>query len=259
MEERKQTEALFHDKIRDEKLRDDRLEYERLTANKKFYSITRKSRSFVNEWLLARCEEKKVLDYCCGNGEVSIFLAKNNAEVTGIDISPVSIENCKKNAIREGVDKNTNFLVMDAENLEFEDNYFDFIICSGVLHHLDIKKSYPELARVLKPDGEIICGEPLVHNPFFQLYRRLTPHLRTKWEMEHILSKNDINLAKRYFNKIEIKFFHLFTLLAVPFRNLPRFDFILGILEKVDSFLLKLPFIKWLSWQIIFILSKPKK
>ena len=259
MELRKQKEAEFHNKLRREALEKDKDAFKYLTSNIKFYSITRKSRTFVNNRLLQRCKNRKVLDYCCGNGEIVIFLAKNGAKAVGIDISPVSIENCKKNAIREGVDQNINFLVMDAENLKFADNYFDIIICSGVLHHIDIKKAYPELARVLKPEGEVICDEPLIHNPFFQLYRRLTPHLRTKWEMEHILSKNDINLAGEYFDRIETKFFHLFTLLAVPFRNLPGFNFILRILEIVDSILLKLPFLSWWAWQIVFILSEPKK
>ena len=147
---------------------------------------------------------------------------------------------------------------MDAEKLEFEKNFFDIIVCSGVLHHLSLQRAYSELARVLKPDGEIICNEPLIHNPIFQLYRRMTPHLRTKWEMEHILSKNDIKLAKEYFGKVETKFFHLATLLAVPFRNFSIFNPLLTFFEWVDSILLRLPLIQWLSWQIVFILSKPK-
>jgi len=259
LEERKQKEALFHDKIRNERLERDKIEYQRLTSNKKFYSINRKSRNFVNSWLLERCKDKKVLDYCCGNGEFAILLARNGAEAIGIDISDVSIENAKKRAIQEGISRNVTFLVMDAENLKFDDNYFDVILCCGVLHHLNLKNAYPELARVLKPDGEVICDEPLIYNPIFQLYRKMTPHLRTKWEAEHILSKKDIELAKKYFNRVESNFFHLATLLAVPFRNFPGFNFILGILEKIDSILLKLPFLKWWAWQIIFVLSHPKK
>jgi len=259
LKERKQKEAEFHDRLRSETLKKDKDAFKYLTSNIKFYSITRKSRTFVINWLLQRCRGKKVLDYCCGDGDFSIFLAKNGANATGIDISGTSIENAKRIAISEGVGKNTSFFVMDAENLGFEDNYFDLIICSGILHHLDVKKAYPELARVLKPEGEIICNEPLIHNPFFQLYRKMTPHLRTEWEMHHILSKSDIGLAEKYFDRFETKFFHLATLLAVPFRNLPGFNFILGVFEKVDLILLKLPFLKWWAWQIVFILSEPKK
>lgn len=256
---RKQKEVEFHDKIRDKRLKEDIVEYGHLTSNRKFYSITKKSINFVNGYLFKKYKGKKVLDYCCGDGNTSIFLAKNGIEVVGIDISDVSIQNAKNLAKKEGLENKITFSVMDAEKTSFQDNYFDAILCAGVLHHLDIDKAFREIARILKPDGSIICVEPLAHNPVFQFYRKLTPHLRTKWEMEHILTRSDINLSKNYFGKIKTKFFHLFTLLAVPSRNLPFFNFILDILEKVDSVILKLPFIKWWAWQIIFILSEPKK
>ncbi|MDA2935690.1 class I SAM-dependent methyltransferase [Patescibacteria group bacterium AH-259-L05] len=260
MDSRKQEEAKFHNKVRNKTLENDVLEYEYLTSNKKIYSVTRKSRKFVNNWIIQNCPNKRALDYCCGNGAMTIFLAKKGAQATGIDISDISIQNCNKLAIKQGVEKNTSFLVMDAEKLNFEDNYFDIIVCCGVLHHLDVKKVYPELARVLKPQGKVICNEPLVYNPIFQLYRKMTPHLRTEWEMRHILSKNDIMIAKKNFNKIEdIKFFHLTTVLAIPFHNLPGFNVLLRSFEIIDSILLRIPLLKWLAWQTAYILSEPRK
>ena len=258
-EDRKEQEAKFHDTLRDEKLKDSPLEFERLTSNYKFYSITRRSQNFVDGFLINNCSGRRVLDYCCGDGQNTVFLAKNGADAFGIDISPVSIQNAKEKAEKKGL-KNASFLVMDAEKLEFEDNFFDLIVCSGVLHHLNIEKAYQELSRVLKPGGKIICDEPLAYNPIFQLYRKLTPHLRTKWEAEHILKKRDINLAKKYFDKVEKRFFHLFTLLAVFFRNVPFiFNPFLAFLGFIDSLILRLPLVKWWSWQIVFILSRPKK
>ena len=256
---RKREEAAFHNELRSESLKEEQSRYKYLTSNKKYYSIVRKSHVFVDRWLRQRCCGKRALDYCCGNGENAIFMAKNGAESTGIDISDVSIENCKKNAIREGVSNSTSFLVMDAENMKFEDNHFDVVVCSGVLHHLDIGKAFRELARIVTPSGEIICIEPLRYNPLIQLYRRMTPHLRTQWEMEHILTMRDLEGAKKYFGKTESNFFHLFTLLAVPFRNSYVFNSLLGIFEGIDSALLRLPFLKLMAWQVVFILSRPKK
>lgn len=254
-EARKQKEISFHDEVRSGKLKEeDSKRYHDFVARKRFYSIVRKSERFIENFLTENCQGKKVLDCGCGEGRLSNFLAEKDADVIAIDISSETIKVAKEKA----ANKNISFLVMDAEKLEFEDNSFDLIACAGILHHLDIEKAYQELSRVLKPDGKIICNEPLVHNPVFQLYRRLTPHLRTEWEAEHILSRKDIRLAEKYFGKVEKKFFHLTSLLAVPFRNLPFFNFILSILEKIDSVILKLPFIKWWAWQIIFILSKPK-
>ena len=258
IEERKQKEIELQSKIRSKEIRKNALDYSRFTSNMKFYSITQKSTDFFNNYLLKEFKGKKVLDYGCGDGNTAVFSAKNGAEVVGIDISSVRIKNSKELAVKEGVSDRTSFFVMDAEKTEFPDNYFDGIICTGVLHHLEIESALKEMARILKPEGSIICNEPLVHNPIFQLYRRLTPHLRSGWEMEHILSKKEIKLAEKYFGKIELRFFYLTTLLAVPFRNSPFFNFILSIFEKIDSIILKIPGLRWWAWQIIFVLSQPK-
>ncbi len=106
-------------------------------------------------------------------------------------------------------------------------------------------------------DGEIICDERLAHNPLIRLYRKRTPHLRTKWEVEHILT-NSLKLEE-YFGKVETNFFHLATFAAVPLRNTPVFKFILNLLEAVDRVLLKLPLLKWQAWQVVFVLSQPNK
>ena len=259
VEDRKHQEAEFHDILRDEKLKGSSLDFERLTSNYKFYSITRRSQNFVDSFLINNCSGRRVLDYCCGDGQNTVFLAENGADAFGIDISPVSIQNAKEKAEKRGL-KNASFFVMDAEKLEFGDNFFDLIICSGVLHHLNIEKAYQELFRVIKPGGKIICDEPLAYNPIFQLYRKITPQLRTKWEAEHILKKKDIKLAEKYFGKVEKRFFHLFTLLAVPFRSVPFiFNPLLAFLGFIDSLILRMPLVKWWAWQIVFILSEPKK
>lgn len=264
---RKQKEKEFHDILRDgafgqrwspelEKL----IQENPLWANMKYYAVERKSRQAVLDWFSANCKGKKVLDYCCGNGDDSFIIAQKGAsEVIGIDLSQVSIDNCNQMAINKGLEGNASFYVMDAEDLKFEANYFDVITEYGVLHHLDIKKAYPELARVLKPDGKCICVETLGHNPIIHYYRKITPHIRTEWEVEHILRKKDIEMAKAYFNKVDVLgFFHLASIAAVPFRNLLGFRALLSLLETIDSLILKLPFLKWQAWQVVFTLSEPK-
>ncbi len=258
MEIRKQKEIEHANKLKT--LLKDAEDREKVASNKKFYAIARSSHKYVNDWLVQRIGgDKKFLDYCCGTGEFSFFLAQNGANVIGIDISDVSIKLAKESADQMSLKNKPNFLVMDGENLDFEDNTFDAIICSGVLHHLDIGRAYSELARVLKQEGAIICNEPLSYNPLFQLYRKLTPQLRTEWEKEHLLDKNKITLSGKYFDNLEMRFYHLATLLAVPFRKFSFFPYLLTVLETVDSVLLRLPGIKWLAWQVVFVLSKPKK
>jgi ubiquinone/menaquinone biosynthesis C-methylase UbiE len=268
MENRKKAERDFHNRLRS----DDRfgqrwspdlesvIRGDPMWVNMKYYAIERNSREAVLNWLRANCPGKRVLDYACGNGEDALFAARNGAqEVVGIDISEVSINNCKKRAGQEGLSQIVHFEVMDAEDLSFPDGSFDIITEYGCLHHLNLAKAYAELARVAGPGGQVICNEALGHNPVIQLYRRLTPHLRTEWEVEHILKRQDLELAHHYFDSIELTFFHLATLLAVLFRNAPFFPSALRALECVDRLLLELPLVKWQAWQIVFVMSQPCK
>jgi ubiquinone/menaquinone biosynthesis C-methylase UbiE len=238
----------------------DKEAFEHHFSNTKFYSVTVSSEKYVQDWLKERCVKgAKALDYCCGNGEFGLFMAKCGADTHGIDISPEGIENAQKNAVQEGVEGNCRFEVMDAEATTFPDDTFDVIVEWGALHHLDYEKAMLELSRILKPGGEIICIEALRHNPFIHYYRKRTMHLRTEWEVEHILSVKHLDIAKEYFGRLESQFCHLFVLAAVPLRKTKLFRFVRQVLEKVDNLFLKLPFVGRYAWIVVFRLSKPKK
>lgn len=254
---RKKEEARFHDMVRDEALERKTEEFEYLTSNRKFYSVVRKRVKYETDFILKNCIGKKVLDFCCGDGGFTLSLAEKGIDAYGFDISDTSIEIAKRKAKEKGIEDRAHFFVMDAENLQFDEKYFDFVFCNGVLHHLNIDKAFSEIKRVLRPEGKVFCVEPLKYNPVFQAYRLLTPHLRTEWEKHHILKIKDIKFSEKYFTKIEMRFFDLFTLMAVPFRNTFIFNPLLSVLEMIDAVILRIPGIKWWSWEIVFILSEP--
>ena len=99
----------------------------------------------------------------------------------------------------------------------------------------------------------------LAHNVIIHAYRRLTPKLRTPWEVDHILRRSSFKVAEKYFGRIEMKFFHLFSLFAVPFRNTSLFSPLLAGLEFVDDLALRVPGLRWQAWQTVFVLSEPRK
>ena len=229
-------------------------------SNMKFYSITNKSEESQNIWLKERCAPGiKVLDFGCGNGENGIYAAQGGAEVIGIDISPEGAGNANLNAKQADVDDHCKFEVMDGESMTFADNTFDLGVEYGVLHHVDLDKAMAELNRVLKPGGEMICVEALRHNPLIHLYRKKTPHLRTEWEVEHILGVESLAIARKYFYKVDVRFFHLAVLAAVPFRKTRFFKPVRAFLNKVDSILLRSERIGKYGWIMIFTMSEPKK
>jgi ubiquinone/menaquinone biosynthesis C-methylase UbiE len=214
----------------------------------------------MQEYLGRRSQGRRVLDYCCGNGFEALRLAKSGArEVVGIDISEKSIENCRRQARAAGLATIASFEVMDAEATSFPDSAFDVVTEYGALHHLDLRRAFAELARIVTADGVVVCAEVLGHNPLIHLYRRLTPHLRTEWEVAHVMRRRDLRLAKEYFGGMEMRFFHLATLAAVPFRKTRGFSVLLRTLESLDSAFLKLPVIKWNAWMVVFVLSRPRK
>jgi ubiquinone/menaquinone biosynthesis C-methylase UbiE len=257
--ERKAREAAFHD--RRERLRHaEPAEYERITRNQRFYAANRASKRFMDAWLREHCAPGRLaLDYCCGTGLNTLFMAECGADVVGIDISPESVRTARARLAGEQLSERSKFVVTDAERTAFGDRTFDVILCNGVLHHLDSGAAFAELSRILKLGGSVFCVEALAHNPVFQLYRRLTPHMRTAWELDHILSRRQITLAQRHFQSVETHFFHLAGLLAVPFRRQPRvFDRVLHVLDGVDRALLALPGLRWWSWQCLFVLAQPR-
>lgn len=223
----------------------------------KFYLAASSSREYYRKLLLSLCNNQEILEYGCGLGSYAFLLAKNGGKIVGIDISEVAIEMAKAQAKHENLE-NITFYLDDAEAMKFNNDRFDIICGTSILHHLDIEKALKEITRVLKSEGKAIFIEPMGHNPFINLFRKLTPHLRT--EDEHPLTKKDLKRMKNFFYRINFNFFHLFSLFAVPFRNSRVFSSLLKILDNFDQTLFKrIPSFGLLAWQVVIILDKPKK
>lgn len=232
--------------------------FKRYFANMKYYSVTLLSDQYQRDWVKARCNETtKVLDFACGNGETAIHASLCGGNCIGIDISPEGIDNARKNADAAGVSSHCKFEVMDGESMTFEDNTFDLCVEYGALHHVDLDAALSELNRVLKADGEMICVEALRHNPLIHWYRKRTPHLRTEWEVDHILGVESLEVMEKYFKHVEVRFFHLAALLAVPFRKTFLFKPLLAVLNLVDRILLSNRTIGKYGWIMVAELAQP--
>ena len=244
METKHQKEKDIHDKEFSEKAR---------TKISKFYLIAQISNNYYIDYLNSIIKDKKLLELGCGPGNRSFQLAQSGANITSIDISDVAIDQAKQKAEEKALD--VHFFVMNAEKLDFEQNSFEVICGISILHHLDLEKAYTELARTLKVGGTAVFIEPLGHNPIINLFRKFTPNLRT--EDEHPLLIKEIKAAKKYFNQIELHYFHLFTLLAVPFRTFSWFWGLLKVLAKADEILFKIvPIFKRYAWVVVIVLKK---
>jgi 2-polyprenyl-3-methyl-5-hydroxy-6-metoxy-1,4-benzoquinol methylase len=220
----------------------------------KYYSVNKHLEEFYTDTISEICQGKELLEYGCGRGERSRKWVRLGAEVTGIDISSEGIRKARKRS--SNGDYRANYFVMDAANTTFDGSTFDIVVGSGIIHHLDLRESYQELSRILKKNGHIVFSEPLGSNPVINLYRALTPKMRT--EDEHPLREKDIKLLSEYFHNVEAEYFTLFTLLAVPFRKMPIFIWLLGLLASIDQIVFRVPFLKRFAWMVVIHAYNPR-
>ncbi len=230
-------------------------------SNMKYYAITAASEDYKHAWLDKHCTSRstKILDFACGNGENGIYAATCGADCTGVDISPEGVDNANRNAKKFGVEERCRFVVMDGEHMTFADNTFDFAVEYGALHHVDLDVALAELARVLKPGAQMMCVEALRHNPLIHWYRKRTPHLRTEWEVDHILGVESLEVMRKHFSKVEVRFFHLAALALVPLRKTFLFPMLLPIFNAIDRVLLSTEVVGKYGWIMAVVLSEPKK
>lgn len=245
-EERKAREQEFHDrKFGDGKPRG---------GTGVFYRVTDESYGHHRDLIFDRVAGKRVLEYGCGPGSHAFELARRGARVTGIDISPVAIGIGRNMAADQNLD--IDFAVMDAEHTTFPDASFDLIVGSGILHHLDLSRTYGELARLLAPGGRAVFVEPLGHNVLINLYRRATPGQRTP--DEHPLLRSDMADARRRFGSVSVRYYHLTALAAAALAKTPLFKPVLAVLSAVDRALLRLPPVQPYAWIAVMELSAPR-
>ena len=101
----------------------------------------------------------RVLDITTGTGMVATAIAQAilpDGRVQGIDLSSKMLDKAFENFTKLGLN-NIDLHEMDADNLEFKSNYFDYASCGfGIFFMPDMLASLKEWRRVLKPNARLI-------------------------------------------------------------------------------------------------------
>ena len=95
-----------------------------------------------------------VLDVACGTGVVAVTAGQRGARVRGLDLSPVLLEDARRNAALVKAD--IEFREGDAEALPYKDGEFDVVLSQfGHMFAPRPDVALREMLRVLKPGGRI--------------------------------------------------------------------------------------------------------
>jgi SAM-dependent methyltransferase len=94
----------------------------------------------------------RLLEVGCGMGTDLLQFARGGAQVTGVDLTPRSVQISRRHLEVYGA--SGDFAISDGENLPFADESFDVAYSNGVLHHTpDTAGAVREVHRVLRPGG----------------------------------------------------------------------------------------------------------
>ena len=126
------------------------------TGHAGIYEMCKDDYPYISEEL-DKEDYQDLLDCGCGTGPmISLLYEKDSTKnYTGLDITPKMIE-VRKSKNLNGV----KWIVGDCEDLPFDDNSFDVIICSNSFHHYpNPQRFFASVKRVLRSGGRLILQD----------------------------------------------------------------------------------------------------
>jgi SAM-dependent methyltransferase len=160
---------------------------------------------------LGEVRNMPVLDFGCGHGMAAVVLARRGARVTAFDLSHGYLDEARARARANGV--TIHFVRADGERLPFADHSFQAIWGSAILHHLDVAKAGPELARVLHPGGVAVFCEPWGENPLLNWARCNLPYPeKERTADEQPLRQSQLDHLRTLFPRVRLQGFQLLSM-----------------------------------------------
>ncbi|MBQ3301534.1 MAG: methyltransferase domain-containing protein [Eggerthellaceae bacterium] len=133
----------------------------------------------------------EALDLGCGSGFMSLLLLDAGCRVTGIDFSAEMLECARSNIAQKGYE--ANFLQMRAQQLDFPDESFDYVVSRNVTWMLeDVETVYAEVMRVLRPGGIFLNCDANYGSSFNAATARGELPTHPTQTLEQLCVRNDI-------------------------------------------------------------------
>lgn len=146
-----------------------------------------------------------LLEVGSGSGRFTEIAATTGAVIVSVDYS-IAVE---ANYASNGHKQNVLIVQADIYHLPFRENYFDKVLCIGVLQHTpDVESAFFTLPRYLKSGGKLVVDVYRKHKGFFyifqtryfvrpfvkemsseQLYRICTQYIEKMWKIATVIHK----------------------------------------------------------------------
>lgn len=134
---------------------------------------------------LPKSRDIRLLDVAIGDGVYTSWLPRDWS-IVGIDISAAQLADCQ----RRNSGRDLRLIQGSAENLPFQDHYFDAVLSNGGFNHFnDPEKALSEMARVARPGAPVVIADELPN--FLNIGHRLGFPGLDHWIASKIMSMGD--------------------------------------------------------------------
>jgi len=128
--------------------------------------------TYLSEIGFERAKTLDVLDFGCGWGGETLWLADHVRSATGVDVDCTAIDVAQA-AVRDAGASNCRFVYSEDGKLPFHDDSFDAAFSTDTFEHvMDLDQAFGEIRRVLRPGGSFLTRfGPLFYSPHgYHLY-----------------------------------------------------------------------------------------
>jgi SAM-dependent methyltransferase len=203
---------------------------------------------------------RRVLDFACGAGVTTAWLAARGGIVTGIDVSPASIARAREVAHELGL--RIDFKAGELRADTYPRGSFDAIVGRYALHHVDIPSIATAIATVLTPGGNGAFVETMALNPVLNLARRglvgRAGVAKLGSDDEHPLTKADLAVLAAEIGSVSLHVENL-TFMRIFDRNVLgyRWPPVSRMMGKIDDALLSAGLGRLSFHQVVKVTNSP--
>ncbi|MGK0388544.1 MAG: SAM-dependent methyltransferase [Maribacter sp.] len=192
--------------------------------------------NFYKRWL-PKNKDARILELCCGTGRLTLPIAKDGYDITGVDSTSSMLEQAKIKASEEGL--KIKFIEADIRTLDLPEKYDLILIPFNSIHHLygneDLFKAFNVVKNHLKEGGLFLLD---CFNPNIQL---ITEGEKEQKQIAEYRTNDGrdvlIKQTMRYENKTQINRIEWHYLINGEFNSIQNLDMRFFYPQELDSYL----------------------